>query len=30
VELLEKPFTADDISHLLAETFERNLHPLNI
>ena len=29
VELLEKPFTADDISQLLAETFERNLQPLN-
>ena len=29
VQLLEKPFTAGDISRLLAETFERNLQPLN-
>jgi DNA-binding NtrC family response regulator len=29
VDFLEKPFTADDISQLLAETFERNSQPLN-
>ena len=30
VQLLEKPFTADDISALLAETFERKSQALSI
>jgi DNA-binding NtrC family response regulator len=28
VQILEKPFTADDISQVLAETFERRLEPV--